>query len=111
LFLLGDENGPVYVEIGGQGHVNDVDIWIVKDGLVRRQSFGRIGHISTSVQREETSAYLEERCQRRERGVDVSVGPRLLWWARDSLVGERERSERKREDEKKNNNNRYVNSE
>jgi len=35
LLLLGDENGPVYVEVGGQGHVDGVDIWIVKDGLVR----------------------------------------------------------------------------
>jgi len=46
------------------------------------------------VQREETGAYSEEWCQRRERGVgDI---PRLLQWAR-------ERSERKREREKKNN--------
>jgi hypothetical protein len=76
LFLLGDEKGPAYVEIGGQGHVDGADIWIVKDGLIRRQSFGRIGRISTSVQREETGAYSEERRQRRERGVGVE--PRLL---------------------------------
>jgi hypothetical protein len=90
LFLLGDENGPAYVEIGEQGHVDGVDIWIVKDGLIRRRSYGRIGRISTSAQREETGAYSEERRQRRERGDGVGVRPRLLRWARDSSVGERE---------------------
>jgi hypothetical protein len=100
LLLLGDENGPAYVEADGQGHVDGVDIWVVKDSLVRCWSFGRLGQTSASAQREETGAYSEERRQRRGRGVDV--GPRLLWWAR-------ERSERKREEKKKNS--RYVNTE
>jgi hypothetical protein len=49
LLLLGDENGPAYMEVGGQGHVDGVDIWIVKDGLIRLQSFGRICQISASA--------------------------------------------------------------
>jgi hypothetical protein len=61
LLLLGDENGPAYVEVGGQGHVDGVDIWIVKDDLIWRRSFGRIGRILALAQREETGAYSEER--------------------------------------------------
>jgi hypothetical protein len=60
LLLVGDENGSAYVEVGGQGHVDGVDIWIVKEGLVWHRSFGRIGRISASAQREETGAYSEE---------------------------------------------------
>jgi hypothetical protein len=74
LLLLGDENGSAYVEVGGQGHVDGVDIWIVKDGLVRCRSFGRIGQISASAQREETGAYSEER--RRRRTSSSPVGER-----------------------------------
>jgi hypothetical protein len=92
LLLLGDKNGPAYVEAGGQGHVDGVDIWVVKDGLVRHRSFGRLGQSSASAQREETGDYLEEWRRVKERGI--GVGPRLLRWAR-------ERSERKREEKKK----------
>jgi hypothetical protein len=76
------------VEVGGQGHVDDVDIWIVKDGLVRRRSFGRIGRISASAQREETGAYLEER--RRRRTSSSLVGER------EGERGVRERRKRKK---------------
>jgi hypothetical protein len=78
------------VEVGGQGHVDDVDIWIVKDGLVRRRSFGRIGRISASAQREETGAYLEERRRRRRRTSSSLVGER------EGERGVRERRKRKK---------------
>jgi hypothetical protein len=89
LLLLGDENGPAYVEVSGQGHVHGVDILIVKDGLVRRRSFGRIGRILASAQREESGANSEER----SRTSSSPVGERFF--------GGRERSERKRVEKKK----------
>jgi hypothetical protein len=101
LLLLGNENGPAYVEVDGQGHVDGDDIWIVKDGLIRRRSFGRIGRISTSAQREETGAYSEER--RRRRTSSSPVGER------EGERGVRERGKRKTKKNKKQNS-RYVNS-
>jgi hypothetical protein len=94
---MGDENGPTYVEVGGQGHVDGVDIWIVKDGVVRRRSFGRIGRISASAQREETGAYSEERRQRQRRTLSSPMGERFFGGRERG----RERSERKREEKKK----------
>jgi hypothetical protein len=95
---LGDENGPAYVEVGGQGHVDDVDIWIVKDDLVRRQSFGRIGRILASAQREETGAYSEER----RRTSSSPVGERFFGGrerGRERRV--RERGKRQKKNNKK----------
>jgi hypothetical protein len=97
LLLLDDENSPAYVEVSGQGHVDGVDIWIIKDGLVRRRSFGRIGRISASAQREETGAYSEERRRRRHRTSSSPVGERFFGGRERG----RERSERKREEKKK----------
>jgi hypothetical protein len=76
------------MEVGGQGHIDGIDIWIVKDGLVRRWSFGRIDRISASAQREETDAYSEER--RRRRTSSSPVGER------EGERGVRERGKRKK---------------
>jgi hypothetical protein len=98
LLLLGDENGPAYVEVGGQGHVDGVGIWIVKDGLVRHRSFGRIGWISASAQREETSAYSEERHRRQT--SSSPVGERFFG-GRERGVREREKRRKKKKKKKK----------
>jgi len=34
LFLAGGEHGPAQVQAGGEWHVDDVDVGVVKDGLV-----------------------------------------------------------------------------
>lgn len=45
LLLLGGENGPAYVQAGGQGHVDGVDIRVVKDGLVGAVDLGVGGQV------------------------------------------------------------------
>jgi hypothetical protein len=91
LVLLGGENGSTYMEACGQGPVDGVNILVVKDGLVRRWRFGRLGWTSTSAQIEEIAEI---------GGKSWSL---LLRWAR-------ERSERKRGGKKNKKNSRYVNS-
>lgn len=34
LLLLGNEDSPVDMQAGGQGHVDGIDVWIVKDALI-----------------------------------------------------------------------------